>query len=268
MPSIAKRLFFIGEKGKHCWDQEIRCKLEEEREKWDSVVGDINDLSNQSFAKLIDHFAAIVKLPAAQSFRQDNAVWCDILNEQSKLNAIINRFGKLPELHKRVVRNFYIYIVHTFSRKEYKTYTPFVSTTPDFNRARYFAKKGAKLGEDPCVIYVFSRTRDRLLRSADVTGEAQKLSQMGFPKLSRPFFKENEVVFINGIVPHSIYAIHDLDSKVALWNPALFKVADHCAVLKSGFAIDQTGFEVALRQTGYARGIEHSGDTLREFSVI
>jgi hypothetical protein len=260
---VATGLFYFGEKGKHFWNEGMRRRQEEERTQWDTVVRNIDDLSVESFEQLLRHLAGILKLNAAQNFRTENPDFSQIIEGESGRTDLAGRFDEFSCTDKRWVRDLFIYVTHSFSRREYKTYTPFVSTTPEFSRAKCFAKKGAKKDEKPCVISLFLHAGqvDRVLRSKDLPSYSTRLSTLGFPPINRLFFEEKEVAFFGAIFPQTIFAIVDLKAKAAFWNPTVFDVPLDAGadVWKEGLPVDQTDFERFMgEQTGYAKGVERS----------
>ena len=162
------------------------------------------------------------------------------------------------------MRDLLIYVVHGFSRREYKTYTPFVSTTPDFKRARSFAGKHTNQQTgNPCVICLFLPFESKFLvfHSNKLKSESQKkLELLGLPPLEQTFFNEKEVAFFGAIYPLLIYAVADLKSKKVFWNPAVFDIPldANAEIWRIGFPIDQRDFPCKLKQTDYAKGIERS----------
>lgn len=268
LSKVASGLFYFGDKGKHFWKEDLCRRQEEIRTKWDTVVGSINDLSLKSFDGLLHHIDSILKLDKSQSFRAENVELCRIIENKSERTDLAKRFDGLSRTDKRWVRDLFIYIVHNFSRPDHKAYTPFVSTTPDFKHAELFTRKESACS-DPCVICLFlcAKHTNRVFRSNGLPSYSIRLKGVGFPSITRLFFEENEVAFFGAVCPHFVFAIIDLNSKTAFWNPAVFDVTCDAGadVWSNGLPIDQKDFERHLgERTGYAKGIESGATGERE----
>jgi hypothetical protein len=272
LSKVASGLFFFGEKGKHFWESSYRRKMDEIDKRWNTVIQNIDDLSIVSFRQLLMEFMDVLELSDSQKFREINPEFCYKLKTDSGRKDIINKFEGQTASDKRWVRDLFIYVLHSFSNRAHKSYTPYVSTTPEFTRAKYFARGASSA--DGCVLCLFNgvERQSQLLRSYDFTSIniQKRLVKLGFPPIKDLFFEEEEVAFFGGIFPHAIFTLIDLSSKIAFWNPALFQL--HLKEIKegiwsAGFSKDQQDFEQLLREsTKYARGIMQTSNKLSEIS--
>jgi hypothetical protein len=79
-----------------------------------------------------------------------------------------------------------------------------------------------------------------------------KVTIKNLPVLSDSFYPtENEFSFKGFILPHIIIGVHDLDTNEFILNPAL--LIEKTNWLQEGFDIDQSNFELFIKQTKYKR---------------
>src|SRR5262249_36254208 len=141
---------------------------------WNPVLDTISDLAPKSFEQVLIELQKRIETDADKKFRANNAELCLALKEEIGIKALVEHFDRLAEADRRVVRDVFVYVVHTFSNRRRKSYTPFVSTTPIFDRAEHFAGTGCVM----CAYLPTTQAQRRVLRSKDLAKYCKAITSL------------------------------------------------------------------------------------------
>lgn len=241
---LGKRLFFIGEKPNHCWNDKDNYKYFE-----------INQVDTVVFEYIFNSFSKIKNAKYKNinkvKFINNNKTIFNFFVEQNK-QEFINSIKK--QSNKLQIRNYYFSILHQLGDENYTDISFLVSSTLDIEQAKYFS------GEN-------NRNRKGIIINFwDKKNIENNFGEGVICFKGKPFKRQKEVSLFGGIFPHYIYSF-EYNGK-EYFNPALYSLQDDidiidCTILFSGFDINQNNFtEKVQKWSSYVRAISKNEERL------
>ncbi|MBX3054086.1 MAG: hypothetical protein KF753_21620 [Caldilineaceae bacterium] len=257
------RLFYFGEKAKYYFEQNKNTLGENDYLKY------INDISNETFEFVFKKIHLIVSLSAENLTQKKQIVVKKFLDNeghhefvtffQSRENSpcFIRQIEQIADPQERErVRDYYLYLLHTFGRSSIGNMSFFVSTSTNQKTAEYFATGGGRKRRQSVIfLYFIPKPLHKHGISHFTALEFHKRYQhTGLPLYNRTFYPRQEEVAIKGaLFPHYILGLYDLEHNHFVLNPYIFEQSELALkyVPISGLQIDQTLFDDLIKDTGY-----------------
>lgn len=260
------RLFYFGEKAKS-YHRSNQPKL-----KGRKYLKHIGDASEETFKFIFDKFSKIFKdhlrgnfskNPKPQkrlnTFKSSNRKFFDFFIEPSNIDNFKSGVETFSESCNALmqVRDYYLYLLHTFGKSGISELSFFVSTSTDKAVAEEFAlsKSNFELSHEGVVFYYWipEPLIDYACSKVTVKQIQENMESTSLPFYSSDLYpKQKEVSVKGGLFPHFILGYYDLEKRCFVVNSHVFSQTDDHRVVQMGFSINQKGFEKAIEETGYS----------------
>ncbi|MCL4872296.1 MAG: hypothetical protein KJ063_25325 [Anaerolineae bacterium] len=250
---LLERLFCVGSKAK-VYTDEIDASVGQNR----GYLQSVNDVSSETFHFIFDQISSIlnqkqshkVVLRFVQESSNDQFVqFFQAPSNLGKFLAVLEQGISPNELEK--IRDYYLYLLHTFGRKGANNRSFLVSTSRKRDVARDFTNDRGII-----IVYLVPEPveEDGISRET-IANFKKRYKHTPLPLYSDNFFPEQDEVAIKGaLFPQFILGIEDIGKKYFLVNPHLFRQLNQSSlgyVPICGLRIDQTRFEDVLVNTSY-----------------
>jgi hypothetical protein len=229
----------------------------------------IDDISNETFEFIFEkiHLIATYSLHdittrqkevidkfSSNSMHQEFVTFFQSRENQSFFVEQIEHIADPYERER--VRDYYLYLLHTFGGKGVGNMSFFVSTSTDKETAEYFAIAG-DTRKRQCVTFVYfiPKPSDKhSLSYYSIDRFHKRYQYTGLPLYHKTFYPRQKEVAIKGaLFPHYILGFYNPEHKCFVVNPHIFNQSDLALryVPISGFQIDQSSFDELIKETGY-----------------
>jgi len=256
---LYQRTFYFGDKSKHFLENNASIAKR-------AHLRAIDDVSDATFEFLFKKIAKICQLDVYKGhlFLKDNV---DIVrffvtpeNKEFFLSSIRNQ----PEGIKMLVRDYYLYLLHTAGKKGVSKESVLVSTSTHWMQARGFVDQ---LDTRQIIYYYFVPAPfERYCITSYICQNAysviERLSLPRYQPDSGLYPDQREVSMRGGLLPHFMLGILRVDLDEFVVNPHLLAMPeeDLQSIVVSGIKIDQAHFHDRIKETNYQRYSELRGD--------
>jgi len=200
------RLFYVGDKAKSFFKQS-ESQLKSRR-----YLRSVNDISNETFEFIFCRIHLMItqnslvvthkKQEAVKQFKQRHPEFAEFFGKKNNTKKFVNKVRSLSSVHQEVVRDYYLYLLHTDGLGEISF---FVSTSINKKTAIRFALDQEKLKRRGIVFYYFvpepsNQYGVRLLSSKLAQSQCQEI---GLPIFTDDLYpKQNELAIKGALFPH------------------------------------------------------------------
>lgn len=218
----------------------------------------IDDISEGTFEWIFDKITKALKVKSLRKistkdsrmleFIQKEQAFIDYFNSTKKekfiesINIASARFNKL------LIRNFYLYLLHTHGKTIInKGLTFFSSTSTDFETAKYFSNGGMVI-----ICWIPKPFELCGISIQEVKEIGAHLSSFNLPSYSSDIFHEqNEFALLGGIFPQFIIGYKLIKDDSIILNPYLFEQENlNKNMIQNGLDIDQSDLHVSAHSDG------------------
>jgi len=258
LAEISEKLFFFGQKGKVFWDKSIlnqnACKL----------LLDLNMCIEKSLERLVQKICHLISSKTSKVAKSENISQPlrDAFNKLRENGREV--LNMLDFSEKKALRDLLIFYLHNCSTSMFST--SLISLSPDIEVALRFAS-GRDGTDSGCVIVAFlpPKWQDRAARLTNTCRYREILNRIGLPLEKFVHDKDAEIALFGAIFPHYTVCLLDIQKKVVIWNPEIFKASEmkRDKIPWEGIPIDQTDFLNRLgKETAFACGLirDHDGN--------
>ncbi|WP_157222073.1 hypothetical protein [Chromobacterium haemolyticum] len=249
---LYSRIFFFGQKARHFWMDPTR---ETKARNW---LRNLHDDSMHTFTWLFSKIGQVLssRERRVKNFCKENHLFAEYFKNPANEQDFLTKTQSLPPRLRQRARDYYLYCLHTYGRRGIHEQTLLVSTTSDINVARNFRHHD---GEN-VITYLFvpSPYSKYCVSSRLLPQDYTMIREAGTPSYKRNsgLYPEQKEYGLRGAVfPQLILGIHDLRSNEFIVNPHLLAMYESgiLNLRHYGIWIDQTNFEVLIKQTGFLR---------------
>lgn len=263
---IYQRTFYFGAKSKHFLENN---KTVAKRRHLNSI----EDVSEATFEFLFKKIAKICHADAYKGhpFWDANRDIVELFTNPENRAYFLSRVNAASEEMKVLVRDYYLYLLHTAGRKGVADESMLVSTSTQWLQAEAFV---SRLNAGKIIYYYFVPAPfERYCITSQISTHAFDLIRY----LSLPVYafnsglypKQREVSIRGGLLPHFMLGILRVDLNEFVVNPHLLAMPeeDLDSILVSGIKIDQSDFNDRIKETLYQRYAELDGDRFAAFMI-
>jgi hypothetical protein len=233
---VLERLFMLGEKGRHFYGDAFS-GVSGRKFKLDDVGEDVFLYIFEKIAKA----ACSDREHHVNFFRRNDSFRNYFLDKKNK-PLFLTKAQRQDERVRFMIKNYYLTLLHQLAQVDYKKKSALVSTSEEKNIAIQFAEH--------------SRSEPGFLLHAWIPAPPslkKHVKRAGLPAYqNEPFKKQKEISFLAGILPHYIVALEIMGKGIKFYNPAILNNAITPFTFFNGLDIDQTYFEIVLKQTNYS----------------
>lgn len=266
------RLFYFGEKAKFYFNHNNKSLRKRD------YLRHINDVSPQTFQFIFKQLYYIInnysqatrgyfkekKQRTVTNFVKNNVELAKFFLNRENLPRFIEAVDGLNVREKEQVRDYYLYLLHTFGRDGISRLSFFVSSSQKMAEAKEFALSWNRRKRESIVIAYFvpEPLFEHGLNSSILHNYQSFCSFVGLPPYATTFYpKQKEFAIKGSMFPHFILGVHDLERNDFVVNPHVFQQPEHLlgSVPTDGLIIDQENFEEMMNSTGYAGYVERVG---------
>lgn len=229
---LGRSTFFIGEKA-----SSYSYKSDEV-----SFPIDINNVHDDIFKDIFNEFKHLVNSRKAINNSFDN----NFLNYFITFNEIqfVESIDKMDDEQKKLIKFYYLWLLHTIGDTAYKKYSHFVSTSKNYEIANKFGHR-----EMVYCGWIPRPIKDRAVYLGSIVQSIDLIKSVGLPFYSdEPYPSEQEVSVLGAIFPHYILGIYHLPLKKFLINSYLLE-GETMDLINSGFSDAIISFGVKIDQT-------------------
>lgn len=193
---------------------------------------DINDVSDDVFAELFDRLQEICKssldrgMDDVRSFLDINSEINTFFYNSSNRRVFVEKIIALEDGSRRMVKDYYVALLHTFDRKRQFPACYMLSTSKKYEQALSFLRGKTKKDEGILIIsWVPSSDQDRFLESQDLNTCNERIKELGLPVYKSSPFPEEEEICVKAIIPpqYILGYIHT-EKKIFIPNPYLIEM--------------------------------------------
>lgn len=246
--NIMSRFFMVGEKSKHCEHKNIKVKDDNyEDETFEIIFNNLRDVLKEN--------------DGAVCFLQENKDFSWFFDEKENSKGFIKLLPKDRE-ERKLIRDYYLILLHQLSNNELKKESLYVSTTQDIEVALNFAVK------DGVLIFCWQPFNKKVAINKNTK---DILTNCGLPVYKKePFPEEKETSIWACVFPHNIIGVEFIKEKKFFVNPYFFNniKININEILKKGFKIDQSMFDEYLRETKYLKSYTEYDNGKGKFSDL
>jgi hypothetical protein len=250
---LYSRLFYFGAKARHFYmdpDEEIIRRR---------PLRSISDIAPKTFQWLFAEVARVLRYRHKQviAFRESNKAFTEYFGNSENLGEFTRQAKSLVPWKRQLVRDYYLFFLHTFGRRGIHRQTMLVSTSRSIEQASRFCSHG----RDNVLLYLFQSPAWSRFAISQAPGRYKAiLREIGAPTYmdGRGLYPEQQEVGVRGaIFPQRLLGVRDKSKKYFLVNPHLFNMpsSDIADLTRSGIRLDQAGFEQLARETGFFRHV-------------
>ena len=267
---LASSIFYFGDKARHYFNTERKTR--------GRLFEDINDASKSAFGIIFDELNRISSAnyssprisEALQDFSQENPDFVNYFQNQVNRDDFINLAVATKDAEQ--VRNYYLYLLHTFGGKRISKSSLFISTSGDPGLARQFAISDRKEPVNSrSIIFVCFLPREVRRHGVSISVVQKLLSgyrKAGLPTYSTDLYKQDEISIKGGLFPQYLFGFFDLENYCFVVNPYMFDdPASAKDIAENGLKIDQSDFHSRIRDTAFQRYLWAIEDDFGEYSV-
>lgn len=263
------RLFYLGQKGKfyfYHYDKRHRSR---------NYLRYINDISYRTFRYIFTRLDRILSMSSydreprfsktkkrtVSKFMKDNSEFTEFFLNKENLPRFVEQVEALNVKEKEQVRDYYLYLLHTFGADGISLLSFFLSSSEELKEAKKFALSRTHRERKAIVIVYFvpKPLREYGVNLSIIQAFNENMGRWGFPVYATDWYpKQKEVAIKGALFPHFILGFHDLEYNYFVVNPHIFEQPEHLldCVPKDGLIINQENFEEMIRSTSYAGYVE------------
>lgn len=232
--SFNDKLFMVGDKGKAFYKNGKGEKIK------------LEDITKEVFVYIFDRFNKILEQKNKQvgGFGRYNTNFVKYFKDKvNKANFCSKILSISDDATKKIIRDYYLVLLHQYGYVGFKDSSFFLSTTTSFAVAENFSP-------DMQLVCWFPKGKSNTNNDL--------LNHYELPSYNRSFYpNQREVSLVGGVVPHYILG-YIKDSAFEL-NPNIFKQESLDDLIAFGLSIDQTNFLEVLNTTNYYSGFVDNG---------
>ncbi|TFY87955.1 hypothetical protein DYL59_16995 [Pseudomonas kairouanensis] len=249
---VYQKTFYFGAKSKHFVEQERTVASR-------NYLQTIEDVSDATFGFIFNKIARVLQgdFHKKEEFLRLNPDIAQLFTRtKNRSDFIASVQNESPEI-KALVRDYYLFLLHTAGLRGVSSESILVSTSTSWNAAAKFndINQPAKV-----VYYYFIPTPfERYCISSAIGSSAfSHIRRLRLPEYAADsglFPGQREVAVRGGLLPHFMLGILRADQKEFIVNPHLLAMprADLPSIEQTGITVDQTDFDVHIKQTNYQR---------------
>lgn len=246
--SIFKRAFYFGEKARFCSDESINKHKK-------MIFNDINDCTLNTFESIFDEIELTLSLTKLEKLLSKKFKKYFSNRENKKI--FVSSLDKLEYEQKLLIRDYYLYLLHTGYTIKYDT--PLVSTSIKRSIAKTFSKK-QKTDERIIFHYFVPQPFECFIIAPwKISAVIDLITEKNLPEYEPLglFPKQKEISAKGGLFPQFILGIEMLDKKKFIVNPYLFEYqfSDLDNLIKYGIQFDQSNFTEDIKETKHSDSI-------------
>lgn len=267
---LARRIFYFGDKAKHYFSAEGTDR--------DRLFESINDVSSSAFETIFNELKRIFSAKysnqkvskAIEDFSIKNPNFIDYFQSIENQGSFFDKAIAVEDIE--LLRNYYLYLLHTFGGKRLSKSSLFISTSEDPGLARVFAlsdRKESVNGRSIIYVCFFPRkVRSHGISISIVQKLFKEYHKTGLPTYSTDLYEENEISIKGGLFPQFLFGYFDLENYCFVVNPYIFDPSVTVEeIVNNGLKIDQSDFHSRIQETGFQRYLWAIGDDFSEYSV-
>ena len=267
---LASRIFYFGDKAKHYFSAE---GVGRER-----LFESINDVSASAFETIFNELSRILSAEyssqrvsqSIKNFSAENPDFIDYFQAAENQGSFVDKAVAIEDVE--LLRNYYLYLLHTFGGKRFSKSSLFISTSEDPGLARNFALSNRNESVNGrSIIYVcfFPReVRSHGISILTVQKLLKKYQRAGLPTYSTDLYKQNEISIKGGLFPQFLFGYFDLENYCFVVNPYIFDPSVTVEeIVNNGLKIDQSDFHSRIRETDFQRYLWAIEDNFSEYYV-
>lgn len=266
------RLFYFGEKAKFYFNHNNESLRDRDH------LQHINDVSYHTFyfvfrqlyyimndySQVKKRFFSKRKQRTVTNFAKNNVELANFFLNGDNLPRFYEAVEKLNVRQKEQVRDYYLYLLHTFGQDGISKLSFFVSSSEDIVQAKKFALSWDQKERKSIVMTYFVPEPffQYGLNSSILHNYQSFCSCVGLPPYASTFYpKQKEFAIKGSMFPHFILGAHDLERNYFIVNYHIFQQPEHLldSVPTDGLIIGQENFEEMMDSTGYAGYVERVG---------
>jgi hypothetical protein len=246
------RLFYFGEKAHHFSLDDDRAIA---RRNW---LRGIADARRDTFEWLFDnvHRVAGYQYRRIRKFREDNPEFAAYFGDAGSKSDFLGRVSQCHPIRRPQIRDYYLYFLHTFGRRGVREQSLLVSTSESLPQARRFRDRA----DDNVILYIFLPALfGRYAVSSHSGGHRSRVVRNAGLPLYRAntglYPQQREISLRGAVFPQFILGVDDCAQNRFIVNPHLLRMYRDSIprIARNGIWIDQTGFDLHVRETGYMR---------------
>ena len=234
-------LFMIGNKGRN-YQKKFNEKIKKDGKKFL-----INEISDKIFEYIFKKFKRIFKNNKGEikEFKEKNKEFVSFFSDNKNKNIFIKEVGKLGNNDKIKLRDYYFVILHTYGLIGFGYNSFFLSATEKYKIAQGFSNGMISLGWIPNGYEYYQHINN--LRD-DINNKI-------FPVATNKFHADQyEFTLKGGWLPHFLLGYILTNDNRMILNDNFFKDCntDNNLILNNGIKIDQSDFNMFIKETGYS----------------
>ncbi|HTN39352.1 MAG TPA: hypothetical protein VL053_19910 [Arachidicoccus sp.] len=258
-------LFMLGPKGKY-FSKGVLDNLHK-----DQYVGHISDISPEYFGNIFDmlgqifvrRFTGHLQIKMSQ-FKDREKELVQFFVQETNKPLFLDKIESVTPKEKNLVRDYYLNLLHHFSKNSFYPVSFLLSTSTSFAEANKFVKKEKEKNNEIVFFGWVPRGSGKpILHTLHYNRERKKaIAKYDLPQYVRSFFpKQHEVTLKGGLLPHYLigYLYSENGNQNFEINPYFFSEISYNWI-DDGLPVDQTDFNRILRLVYLSGGYSVDGN--------
>ena len=263
---VYQKTFYFGSKSKHFLETQPVIDARQH-------LCSIEDVSDATFTFIFEKVARVCGLEEYRTrrFWRENPDIPAFFTRPDNKAQFLYLVRRLGQKEKALVRDYYLFLLHTAGERGVTSESMLVSTSTDWRQAEKFRDR-----RDPrkVIFYYFvPKPFDRYCISSRVAlGTYDLIRHLKLPRYrldSGLYAGQREVAVRGGLLPHFMLGILRVDRDEFVVNPHLLAMPDASlpSILEHGIHIDQDDFNEQIKASSYLRYSDLYDGEYRAYSI-